>query len=156
MLIPYTDYSSVTFINNSCDTIVSLFEQNFFCKEEMKNGCFVLQEGSCIPFVLPKQMLWYISTEINLEEILKSFIKMPKSYNRVIVHDWRTETYLIIEFESDRNETNIVLTYTNYPLRVGFGKWKTEAGRFLALLKNESILSFSATLHDVRNHFHYI
>lgn len=150
-LIPYTDYSLVKPLGCNSDTIVSLFDQNFFCKEEMKNGCFLLQERSYGPFVLTKEMLWYISTEINLNEIHMTFKQMTK-YKPVVVQDWRTETFLIIEFEWEKNKktTNIVLTYTNYPLRIGFGRWKTDAGGFLNLLQNQEIPMY----HDVTNYYH--
>lgn len=152
-LIPYTDYLSIKPMGNSNDTIVDLFEQNFFCKEEMKNGCFILQEGLYVPFIFPKQMLWYIASEIDLTEIHSSFKNMT-NYKPVIVQDWRTETWLIIEFEWEINKncTNIVLTYTNYPLGISFGRWKTEALKFLTLLSKQDTPMF----HDVSNYTHFI
>ena len=123
-------------MGNSCETITSLFQQDFFCKEEIKNGCIVLRneiQGVLTdpPFVLPLQMFKYILSETNLCLIYNSLIKNNSSHEPIIVQNWKTETFLIIAFEWDDCNANICFTYTNFPLKIGYGKWKTEALKFI-------------------------
>ena len=153
--IPYAEYEKVKPMGDDCESIIGLFELDFFCKEEMKNGCNMFETEGRI-FVLPIKMFEYIATHVDLKRLYQSFKESRRAYNPVIVQNWKTETFLIIGFEWTVDKQTILacLQYTNYPLKIGFGIWKTEALSFIRQMQNSNTWISHEIYETNSDHWH--
>ena len=96
------------------------FTQNFFHTEEFKFGVILLFSQLCnctsTVFYLPVTMFQYITERLVMEKLWECYYSVNNGLEEVkgiCLQNWKTITFLHIEFRKMNDEVQIFLSYTN-------------------------------------------
>ena len=163
------------------DNVYYLFKDNFFETMEMYYGCFLFMESHNRPFFFTIPCLQFLSQKDIMDDLWTMYYSLTKikdncyvnsrilnninknrAYSPIVVHNWKTETYMIIEFAWASNRqteiessVDIVFTYTNKDLKISYGNWRINAMQFLDYLENY-FPRFIKQTAETSSYYHYV